>query len=94
MLPRFFGWPQLFDPAVADPAPTPFPRLAAWYSAMRAEPAAEAVRAEIWAYWEEMEAAGQFKPIVDEIAASADPTLKLTYGVRPTALCAPTRCDP
>jgi len=28
-----------------------------------------------------MEAAGQFKPIVDEIAASADPTLKLTYGV-------------
>ena len=32
MLPRVFGWPELFDPAATAPAPTPFPALAAWCS--------------------------------------------------------------
>ena len=81
MLPRVFGWPHLFDPAATGPAPTPFPRLASWYAAMRCKPAFAAVRADIWEYWEQMEAAGQFQPIVDELAAATDPTLKVTYGV-------------
>jgi len=39
------------------------------------------VHADIWGYWEQMAAAGQFGPIVDEIAACTDPTLKFAYGV-------------
>jgi len=77
MLPRVFGWPQLFDPAAA----APFPTLARWYTAMQATAAFDAVRGDIWSYWEQMEAAGQFAPILAEIAANTDPTLKLTYGV-------------
>merc|ERR1719230_1236425 len=46
MLPRVFGWPKLFDPHATAPAPTPFPALAAWYTALRETyPAFAAVRA-------------------------------------------------
>jgi len=83
MLPRVFGWPHLFEQD-AHPAPTPFPKLAAWYTAMRQVPAFASVRAEILGYWEMMEAAGQFAPIIEEVAGCTDPTLKFTYGVPQT----------
>ena len=82
MLPRVFGWPALFDPHATSPAPTPFPALASWYTAMQSSSAAfRSVRTDILGYWEQLEAAGQFQPIIDEIAANTDPTLKFTYGV-------------
>jgi len=81
MLPRVFGWPHLFDPQATTPAPTPFPALAAWYTAMQDMPAFKSVRTDIWGYWEQMEAAGQFEPILEELRSNADPTLKFRYGV-------------
>ncbi len=39
------------------------------------------MRTDIWGYWEQMDAAGQFEPIVAELAANSDPMLKFTYGV-------------
>mmetsp|Transcript_28286 Transcript_28286/g.76130 ORF Transcript_28286/g.76130 Transcript_28286/m.76130 type:complete len:495 (-) Transcript_28286:420-1904(-) len=81
MLPRVFSWPQLFDPAAVSPA-TPFPNLARWYTSMQElHQAFQAVHADIWTYWEEMDAAGQFKPILEELAANEDPGLKFQYGV-------------
>lgn len=68
ILPRFFGWPHLFDPDTTQPAPTPFPRLAAWYTAVQCTPAFASVRSDILGYWEQMEAAGQFDSILDEVA--------------------------
>jgi len=84
MLPRFFGWPALFDPHAASPAPTPFPHLARWYTALQRTPAFADVRQDIWGYWETMEAAGQFAPIVAEMAANTDPSLKFAYGAPQT----------
>jgi len=84
ILPRFFGWPHLFDPDTIQPAPTPFPRLAAWYTAVQCTPAFASVRSDILGYWEQMEAAGQFDSILDEMAAATDPSLKFTYGVPQT----------
>merc|ERR1719399_545601 len=46
MLPRVFGWPQLFDPTSATPAPTPFPALAKWYTTLQATPAFASVRSD------------------------------------------------
>ena len=69
----------------SDPAPTPFPHLAKWYTGLMTPPtpyeaalamkrqraiAFTSVRDDIWGYWEKMDAAGQFQPIVDEIAAA------------------------
>jgi len=87
MLPRVFGWPALFDPQATSPAPTPFPALANWYTAMQSgEAAFRSVRTDILGYWEQLEAAGQFQPIIDEIAANTDPTLKFTFGVPQTVM--------
>ena len=95
MLPRFYGWPDLFNPKASDPAPTPFPHLAKWYTGLMTPPtpweaalamkrqraiAFTSVRDDIWGYWEKMDAAGQFQPIVDEIAA-APKDFKFVYGV-------------
>merc|ERR1719473_2569554 len=81
MLPRVFGWPALFDPQATSPAP------ATWYTAMQSgEAAFRSVRTDILGYWEQLEAAGQFQPIIDEIAANTDPTLKFTFGVPPTVM--------
>ena len=95
MLPRFFGWPQLWGDNQRTPTPlgdvrlpsppTPFPTLARWYAAMRGAAAFASVRDDIYSYWQGLEAAGQWQPILDEIAANTDPTLKLTYGV-PTSV--------
>jgi len=102
MLPRFFGWPQLWgdnqrtpplarreEEAEAEaeavptqpPPPTPFPALARWYAAMRETEAFASVRDDIYSYWQGLEAAGQWRPILEEIAANTDPSLKLTYGL-------------
>lgn len=86
MLPRVFGWPHIFDPISTAPAPTPFPALAAWYTAVQESAAFRSVRTDIWEYWEQMEAAGQFQPIIDEIESNTDPTLKFTYGVPQTVM--------
>lgn len=77
MLPRVFGWPQLFS----SDASTPFPKLAGWYERLRGQPAFAAVHADIWAYWEQMEADGQFAPIQQEIASAAAVGLKFTFGM-------------
>ena len=87
MLPRVFGWPALFDPQATSPAPTPFPALAKWFTAMQSSSAAfRSVRTDILGYWEQLEAAGQFQPIIDEIAQNTDPTLKFTYGIGQTVM--------
>ena len=71
MLPRVFGWEDPFGPA------SPFPELAAWYHECLATPAFAETRAEIWDYWVDMEAKGQFKPIIEEISEATE--RKWTY---------------
>jgi len=86
MLPYVFGWPKIFDPVATDPAPTPFPTLAKWYTNLKANPSFKSTHADIWGYWEQMDAAGQFQPIKDELAANKNPSLKFTYGVPQTVM--------
>merc|ERR1719343_4898 len=64
MLPRVFGWPDLFRETEG-----PFPAIAKWWTKISQEPAFAKVRQDIWEYWVEMEEKGQFKCIIDEIAA-------------------------
>ncbi|MDA8539150.1 glutathione S-transferase family protein [bacterium] len=79
MLPRIFGWPEIFQP---DTAGNPFPRLAAWYTYCRAADGAfVSTHADIWGYWVEMEEAGQFKPIIDELSSPEAAGLKFAYGL-------------
>lgn len=73
MLPRVFGWPDIFN--VTE---SPFPRLAAWYTMLRAEPAFAKVHDDIWGYWVKMEAEGQFKPILKELSEDTS-GLKFKY---------------
>ncbi len=62
MLPRVFGWPDLF----ADGAPQ-LPRVAAWYQRLQREhPEFAEVREEIWGFWAQKHADGQFVEIVNE----------------------------
>merc|ERR1712196_186358 len=81
MLPRFFGWPELFNPDATSLMDTPFPALAKWYTELRKVNAFASVHQDVWSYWEKMEAAGQFAPIVEGIAANTDPSIKVTYEV-------------
>jgi glutathione S-transferase len=67
MLPRVFGWAEPFVVGGG----TPFPTLARWYTALREIPAFASARAEILEYWQELDAKGQFEPIVQEIAEDA-----------------------
>lgn len=74
MLPRVFGWPDVFRDEGG-----PFPEIAKWWTKLTGEePAFAAVRKDIFKYWEEMEEAGQFKHIRDEVAADAS-GLKFKY---------------
>lgn len=75
LLPRVFKW-QLFGDN--DTTHSPTPSLAKWYKhATNADPAFAKVRQSILEYWEEMDAQGQFDPIVEEI--NSLPHLKWTY---------------
>lgn len=74
MLPRVIGWHPPFE---VD-SPTPFKKLAKWYTGLKAQEAFASCHKEIWDYWVEMEKKGQFKPIQAEIAARSD--LKFVYG--------------
>jgi len=73
MLPRVFGWPDIFDVSAS-----PFPKLATWFTKLKKEPAFAAVHDDIWNYWVKMEAEGQFKPILEEIANDSS-GLKFKY---------------
>jgi len=84
LLPRCFGWPHPFDERATQPAATPFPALASWYTALSEVPEFAAVRADITSYWAEMDQQGQFEPILREVAHDAGKH-KLTYGVPQTA---------
>eukprot|EP00941_MAST-03F_sp_MAST-3F-sp1_P004549 g4549.t1 len=84
MLPRVFGWPQIFDPNATTPAATPFPHLARWYTNAQITPAFTSVRSDILGYWEQLDADGQFLPIIAEIEENSDPSLKFVYGVPTT----------
>ena len=80
MLPRVFSWPALFD---ASSGETPFPALAAWYTRLRTTPVFADTHADIWGYWEKMEAAGQFAPIAAAVRDPANCALKFTFGAPP-----------
>jgi len=70
MLPRVFGWPEVFrDPAV-------FPKLAAWHAHCMKHPAFAETRREIWDYWAAKEKEGQFESIKEELQ---DDTYKWKY---------------
>eukprot|EP00931_Biecheleriopsis_adriatica_P001314 TRINITY_DN10163_c0_g1_i1.p1 TRINITY_DN10163_c0_g1~~TRINITY_DN10163_c0_g1_i1.p1 ORF type:complete len:287 (+),score=49.01 TRINITY_DN10163_c0_g1_i1:146-1006(+) len=73
MLPRVFEWPDVFDVNVS-----PFPKLAAWYTKMKQNPAFAQVHEDIWGYWVKMEKEGQFKPILEELK-NAPSDLKFKY---------------
>ena len=67
LLPRVLDWPSVVDPAASS-----FPRIAAWFVKCTAIAEFKRARDQIYTYWEEMEAKGQFKPIKDEIAADTE----------------------
>lgn len=73
MLPRVLGWPDVFRDEAG-----PFPEIAKWWNKVSSETAFAGVRQEIFEYWEEMEKAGQFQHIRDEIAADTS-GLKFKY---------------
>lgn len=70
MLPRVFGWPQLFHETVH------FPKLTKWFGHCSKDPIFAKVHEEIWNFWLAKEADGQFDPIKDEIK---DPNFKWKY---------------
>lgn len=80
MLPKIFGWPDIFNVE----AYTPFPNLAQWYTKVKQEPAFAETHRDIWDYWVEMDDAGQFKPIIEELQADTS-GLRFVYG-QPTSL--------
>mmetsp|Transcript_106070 Transcript_106070/g.208050 ORF Transcript_106070/g.208050 Transcript_106070/m.208050 type:complete len:268 (-) Transcript_106070:46-849(-) len=67
MLPRVYGWPNVFKETEG-----PLPTLAKWWTVVSEQPAFKTVRQQIWEFWEEMEGKGQFKPILEEIAADTE----------------------
>lgn len=89
MLPRVFSWADPFAVGECNGKVTPFPALASWYTSMRTRHAPFATcRSDIWDFWEEMEAKGQFQHIRNEITsaqAAGERDYKWVYGV-PTRL--------
>lgn len=73
LLPRVFDWPNIFRDQ-----DSPFPALSSWWLKIVTEPAFADVREQIYGYWEEMEAKGQFEPIKSELQADTD-GLKFKY---------------
>ena len=75
MLPRVFGWPDLF----AAGAPQ-LPKIAAWYQMLQREhPEFAKVRDEIWGFWVQKHADGQFVEIVNE---TKDPAYNWAFETR------------
>lgn len=74
LLPRVFGWPQIFRPDASrsDITESPLPCITAWYSGLCAETAFRQTRQDIWQFWEKMDAEGQFKPIQRVVAQQQD----------------------
>jgi len=70
MLPRVFGWPEVFRES------NHFPRLTKWYTKLDANPVFGQVRREIWGYWEMKDKEGQFDPIRAE---TLDTTFQWKY---------------
>lgn len=70
MLPRVFGWPQVFRETEH------FPKLAAWFAKLEGDPVFIKVRQDIWDFWVQKEKEGQFESIKDELK---DPAYKWVY---------------
>jgi len=71
LLPRVFGWDDILNQDKY------FPNIHRCYTAMKQHPAMDATRTDIWEYWEDMEKAGQFEPIIEETKLS--PSHKWLY---------------
>eukprot|EP00420_Gonyaulax_spinifera_P034744 CAMPEP_0197880678 /NCGR_PEP_ID=MMETSP1439-20131203/8398_1 /TAXON_ID=66791 /ORGANISM="Gonyaulax spinifera, Strain CCMP409" /LENGTH=344 /DNA_ID=CAMNT_0043500241 /DNA_START=33 /DNA_END=1067 /DNA_ORIENTATION=+ len=61
MLPRAFGWPEIFKD------PVHFPKLASWHQGLTANSIFGEVRQEIWDFWLAKEEEGQFESIKGEL---------------------------
>jgi len=65
MLPRVYGWPDIFNVPEAG-----FPRLCKWAAQCKTMDIFTKVRQDIWDFWVVKDNAGQFKPIIAEVAES------------------------
>ena len=70
MLPRVFGWKNIFEDRQH------FPRLCDWFELVSESSVFKQTRQEIWDFWVVQESEGQFEPIKDEVK---DPSYKWTY---------------
>lgn len=70
MLPRVFGWPEVFREREH------FPKLAAWHTKLRSDPIFDEVRRDIWDFWVLKETEGQFESIKGELS---DANFKWAY---------------
>merc|ERR1712060_119103 len=70
MLPRNFGWPEMFHET------DHFPRLAKWLASAMKQEAFKAVREDLLRFWEAKDKDGHFDAIRDEVA---DRTFKWKY---------------
>lgn len=70
MLPKVFSWPEVFREAEH------FPKLSAWFSRLSEDPVFASTRQEIWDFWVQKEAEGQFDSIRNELF---DPGFKWKY---------------
>jgi len=61
MLPKVFGWPEVFHESEH------FPKLTEWFGKMSADPVFRETRQDIWDYWVTKEAEGQFESIRGEL---------------------------
>lgn len=88
LLPRVFGWEDFLNGAAPTKHPlsrTPcmFPKLRRWFQEMMKGPAMQSCRQDIWEYWVEMDAKGQFAPIIQEVAEA--PEYKWMYTIEDRA---------
>jgi len=65
MLPRVFGWPQVFHETEH------FPKLTSWFAELGKNSIFTDCRQEIWDYWVEKEKEGQFESIKGELVDTA-----------------------
>jgi len=65
MLPRVYGWPDIFSVPEAG-----FPKLCRWHATCKKIASFAECRKAIWDFWVVKDEAGQFKPIIQEVADS------------------------